>query len=104
MGVASEQSDMQPVQEEEVVREEVVEVEARRTRGGWWRMRRAPTPKWKLRPGRTEDNRWMELGVPGRPRQTPFGAAFEYFASPVVRTVLVPVLQRSYFENFSNIC
>ena len=31
--------------EEEVVREEVEEVEARRTRGGWWRMRRAPRPK-----------------------------------------------------------
>ena len=34
--------------EEEVVREEVEEVEARRTRGGWWRMRRAPRPKWSF--------------------------------------------------------
>merc|ERR1712172_72593 len=75
-GVASKQSDMQPVQEEEVVREVVEEVEARRTRGGWWRMRRAPRPKWKLRPGRTEDNRWDGTGGPRAPASNPFWCCF----------------------------
>ena len=50
----------------------------------------------------------MEQGVPGRPPQTHFGAAFEYFgtSSPVARTVLVPVLQCCYFEkmHLTNIC
>ena len=50
----------------------------------------------------------MEQGVLGRPPQTHFGAAFEYFgtSSPVARTVHAPVSQRCYFEKMhsTNIC